>query len=941
MPKFDRMQRDRDTSGSYARKPRHPPGLKGKDIGLYYRNLARQQKKDRGEEQPQIRLGCNVSVPSGVLARVKEFMEEYNRAPTRDKRDVDAQFKRQFRHLLKVNFEDFVAETKEKNEGLDYTNAKLDETLQLELEQRQLEDNGRERLAARNKLPTMKYAKKIVKAVRKNQVILIVGSTGCGKTTQVPQILLDDAISRGCASSCRIVCTQPRRISAITIAEWVSYERCESLGNSVGYQIRLESRKPRERASITYCTTGVLLQQLQSDPLMHNLSVLILDEIHERSVETDLLMGLLKVILPHRPDLKVILMSATVREQDFCDYFDNCPMFNIEGVMFPVQMLYLEDVLAKTNYEFQKSRDRRPKRDRPEQRMNHAAMIEPYLRRIRNSYDSRVLEKLRLPESEGCEDIDFIADLVYYICENEPEGAILIFLPGYDKISQLYTLLDKPKTPKGQRWRAHIAVFPLHSLMQSGEQQAVFKRPPAGKRKVIISTIIAETSVTIDDVVYVINPGRTKATNYDIETNIQMLEEVWVTKANTQQRKGRAGRVRPGICYNLFSRAREDLMADIPTPEILRSKLESIILSLKLLHIDDPYRFLQTLINAPNPDAIKIGVDLLMRIDALDKTGTLTPLGMHLAKLPIDPQMGKMILMSALFCCLDPITSAAAALSFKSPFYSPLGQESRVDEIKRRMSNNMRSDHLLVHNTIVSYRESRYAHADRDFCYQNFLSSMTLQQLERMKNQFSELLYNYKFLTSSNCKDTASNMNSEKIPLLRAIIGAGLYPNMAHLRKSRQIKNRVRAIHTMATDDGRRVNFHPSSVNSGESGFDSEYFVYFQRQKSTDLFLLDSTMVFPMALIIFGDGVEAGVTENKPYLCVAKTYYFKCDQETADVVLELRGNLEKLLLKKALYPAPIEDNGYEKQLIKAIELLLSLDESMGEDYMSSDEIDDI
>jgi len=233
------MQRDRDTSGSYARKPRHPPGLKGKDIGLYYRNLARQQKKDRGEEQPQIRLGCNVSVPSGVLARVKEFMEEYNRAPTRDKRDVDAQFKRQFRHLLKVNFEDFVAETKEKNEGLDYTNAKLDETLQLELEQRQQEDNGRERLAARNKLPTMKYAKKIVKAVRKNQVILIVGSTGCGKTTQVPQILLDDAISRGCASSCRIVCTQPRRISAITIAEWVSYERCESLGNSVGYQIRL------------------------------------------------------------------------------------------------------------------------------------------------------------------------------------------------------------------------------------------------------------------------------------------------------------------------------------------------------------------------------------------------------------------------------------------------------------------------------------------------------------------------------------------------------------------------------------------------------------------------------------------------------------------------------------------------------------------------------
>ncbi|XP_052851218.1 ATP-dependent DNA/RNA helicase DHX36 [Drosophila gunungcola] len=939
------MQRDRDSSGSYARKGNRPPGLRGKNIGLYYRDLARQRKKERGEDEdpkePQIRLGCNVSVPGGVLSRVKEFMVEYNREPVRKNSDMDAQFQRQFRHLLSVNFEEFVAETKEKNEGVDYANPKLDEKLLQELENRQQEENARKRLAARQKLPTMKYAEEIVRAVRENQVILIVGSTGCGKTTQVPQILLDDAVSRGCASSCRIVCTQPRRISAITIAEWVSYERCESLGNSVGYQIRLESRKPRDRASITYCTTGVLLQQLQSDPLMHNLSVLILDEIHERSVETDLLMGLLKVILPHRPQLKVILMSATVREQDFCDYFENCPMFRIEGVMFPVQMLYLEDVLAKTNYQFQQSRDRRPKRDRPERRMQHEAMIEPYLRRIRNSYDSHVLEKLRLPESEGCEDIDFIADLVYYICENEPEGAILVFLPGYDKISQLYNLLDKPKSPKGQRWRDQIAVFPLHSLMQSAEQQAVFRRPPAGKRKVIISTIIAETSVTIDDVVYVINSGRTKATNYDIETNIQTLEEVWVTKANTQQRKGRAGRVRPGICYNLFTRAREDRMADIPTPEILRSKLESIILSLKLLHIDDPYRFLQTLINAPNPEAIRIGVELLKRIEALDTSCTLTPLGMHLAKLPIDPQMGKMILMSALFCCLDPITSAAAALSFKSPFYSPLGQESRVDEIKRKMARNMRSDHLLVHNTIDAYRESRFAHAERDFCYKNFLSSMTLQQLERMKNQFSELLYNYKFLTSSNCKDTKSNMNSGKIPLLRAIIGAGLYPNMAHLRKSRQIKNRVRAIHTMATDDGRRVNFHPSSVNSGESGFDSAYFVYYQRQKSTDLFLLDSTMVFPMALIIFGDGVEAGVTQNTPYLCVAKTYYFKCNEETSEVVLELRSNLEKLLLKKALYPAPIEENGYEKQLIKAIELLLSLDERLGEDYISSDEIDDI
>ncbi|XP_062143078.1 ATP-dependent DNA/RNA helicase DHX36 [Drosophila sulfurigaster albostrigata] len=923
-----RMQRG-GRSQSRGRGNNRPPGLSGREIGMYYRNLARQRKKDAKDEGPKIRLGCNVSAPSGILTRVQECMQQEQQI---DEEQLDVNFKRQFHSLLSVNFETFIEQTKEQYEDNEQRNASFDEQLQKQLEERNEDSVYQARYAARLKLPTMSQASDILKAVAQHQVVLIVGSTGCGKTTQVPQILLDADIAQGRASACHIVCTQPRRISAITVAERVSYERAEQLGQSVGYQIRLESRKPRERASIKFCTTGVLLQQLQSDPLLHHVSHLLLDEIHERSVETDLLMALLKVILPQRPTLKVILMSATVREQDFCDYFDNCPMFRIEGVMHPVQMLYLEEVLALTGYQFAKRREKRA-RENPEYR----AMIEPYLRRIRGDYDERVLNQLRQPESEGCEDIEFIADLIYYICSTQAEGAILVFMPGYDKIAKLATLLGK-----SQRWRNELIIQPLHSMLSTMDQQAVFRRPPAGKRKVIISTIIAETSVTIDDVVFVINTGRTKLSNYDTETNIQTLEECWVTQANTQQRKGRAGRVQPGICYNLFSRAREQLMAEIPTSEILRSKLESIILSLKLLHIENPYVFLQTLINAPAQEAINNGVALLKRIEALDANGQLTPLGMHLAKMPIDPQMGKMILMSALFRCLDPITSAAAALSYKMPFYTPMGQERRVDEAKRRLSHNMRSDHLLVHSAIAGYRESRLEHRDRDFCFNNFLSTMTLQQLERMKQQFADLLNNYKFLSSADCRHESSNLNSDKIPLLRAIIGGGLYPNMAHLGKSRQIRNQVRAIHHMSTDDGRRVNFHPSSVNSGESSFDSSYFVYFQRQKSTALYLLDATMVFPMALLIFGDGVESGVYDNTSYISVAKTYYFKCNPETAAVVLKLRDCLARLLLKKAMYPAPIEENSDDHRLIKAIELLLSLDERMGDDYeLSSDEIDDI
>lgn len=604
------MQRNDKPHSGGGRSNGRPAGLSGREIGMYYRNLARQRKKD-GTDEKKIRLGCDVSVPPVILRRVNECMEQFE-AGGIDIENSDVHFKQQFRQLLSINFDEFVHETKKQYENVDFRNHDMDEHLRNQHEENLQCPDFNARYEARLKLPTMAQAEEIIRAVDLNQVILIVGSTGCGKTTQVPQLLLDDCIAKGIGSSCHIVCTQPRRISAITVAERVSYERGEALGQSVGYQIRLESCKPRERASIKYCTTGILLQQMQSDPLLHNVSVLVLDEIHERSVETDLVMALLKYILPQRLSLKVILMSATVREQDFCDYFNNCPMLRIQGTMFPVEMLYLEDVLSLTGYRFGNRRDgrnKRPKRDQPE----HRAMIEPYIRRIRGKYEDRVLDQLRLTESEGCEDIDFIADLIFYICENKPDGAILVFMPGFDKISQLHKALENPHSPKGQRWREHLRLFPLHSKMPSVEQQAVFRRPPKGQRKVIISTIIAETSVTIDDVVYVINTGRTKMSNYDIESNIQTLEECWVTKANTQQRKGRAGRVQPGICYNLFSRAREALMCEVPMPEILRCKLESIILSLKLLHIDDPYVFLKTLINAPVEEAIGKGIALLKR----------------------------------------------------------------------------------------------------------------------------------------------------------------------------------------------------------------------------------------------------------------------------------------------------------------------------------------
>ncbi|XP_073825286.1 ATP-dependent RNA helicase Rhau [Musca autumnalis] len=944
----NRYRRGRGGGGGGGGRPH---GLSGREIGMYYRNLG-MKKREEEQRTGGICLNPSVDIPPGVLDQVYKCLKAFEQQNQDEQ--VCHEFQEHFHNLLHVSFEEFLEKAKENFDSNRPSNEEHSERLKLELERKQENEEYLKKLKMRQKLPTMQQSDNVLKSIGENQVVLVVGSTGCGKTTQIPQLILDELIASNKGSTCRIVCTQPRRISAISVAERVAYERHESLGSSVGYQIRLESRMPRADGSILYCTTGILLQKMQTDPLMSELTTIILDEIHERSVETDLLMGLLKIILPYRPDLKVILMSATVSEETFCQYFNNCHTLYIHGTLFPVEVLYLEDILQETGYtNFQndclasagKSQRGRRKHERQssEKNFQYTHMIDSYVSALKDKYDRQVIDTLRrYSDSEGCANLNFLEYLIFYICENKPAGAILVFLPGYERISKLNDQLQKPSNPRHQRLAEKIQIYPLHSIMPTVNQRNVFEPPAPGMRKVILSTILAETSVTIDDVVYVINTGRTKVNDYDIEQNIQTLQEDWVSVANSQQRKGRAGRVQPGVCYNLYTRVRERSMAEIPLPEILRTKLESIILHLKLLHIKEPYDFLKTLINVPDIRAINHGLKLLKCIEALDNESNLTPLGLQLARLPIDPQMGKMILMAALFRCLDPITSAAAGISFKSPFYTPLGLEKKVDNIKRELAQNSKSDHLLIHNVIKGYRTASEQGRDNQFCYNNFLSKSTISQIENMKRQFAEILRNSSFLESTDCCASISNVNSENIPLLRAIIASGLYPNLAFLRKVKRVGRHVHAIHSMSTPVDRKVNFHPSSVNSGEGSFDANYFVYFQKQRTSKVYLLDATMVFPMALLIFGDGVKLGeVSPGEPYISVADIYYFKCDRESSFVILKLRQLLEVLLRKKAMHPSPIEPNSSDEQIIRAIHLLLSLDD-MGEhvDQYPTDEEDD-
>lgn len=381
------------------------------------------------------------------------------------------------------------------------------------------------------------------------------------------------------------------------------------------------------------------------------------------------------------------------------------------------------------------------------------------------------------PESEKI-NIDLIESLIFHISEKKDHGGILVFLPGYQKISDLMKKLTASHRYNSSRFW----IFPLHSMMQTSEQKKIFEPAPPHIRKVILATNIAETSITIDDIVYVINSGRIKLTDYDVESNCQTLEEHFTTISSSRQRKGRAGRVKPGICYHLYTRAREMTLEMFPTPEILRSRLEGVILNLKVLHLNNVVELFQEMIDKPNIQVIENGLTLLKRIGALDLNQMLTPLGLHLARLPIDPQMGKMLIMGALLRCIDPISTVASALSHKEPFYNVIGKENQVDREKANLAGDTKSDHLMMVNVIQEFRKAKENSYDRDFAYTHFLSIPILKEIERMKVQFMELLESTKFVVSSNPQNDFSNMNSKNINLVRAIIAAGLYPNVALLK---------------------------------------------------------------------------------------------------------------------------------------------------------------
>eukprot|EP00096_Caligus_rogercresseyi_P000451 TRINITY_DN10911_c0_g1_i1.p1 TRINITY_DN10911_c0_g1~~TRINITY_DN10911_c0_g1_i1.p1 ORF type:complete len:611 (+),score=96.49 TRINITY_DN10911_c0_g1_i1:100-1833(+) len=521
----------------------------------------------------------------------------------------------------------------------------------------------------------------------------------------------------------------------------------------------------------------------------------------------------------------------------------------------------------------------------------HLDFFSPFLRNIEDRFSDATMDSLSNFKSEQFNP-ELIASLVHHIHHREPEGAILVFLSGWNEISDVHRLLtDSKEYSRAQG----LVVHPLHSLMPTVNQREIFERPPRNLRKVILATNIAETSITIDDVVYVIDAGKIKLLDFEKESNVDTLKPRWISIANARQRKGRAGRVQAGVCYRLYTSYRASTFESYVKPEILRTRLDEVILNIKVLGLGPAAPFLDKMMEPPDSESVQHALQFLRNIRALQGDEQLTHLGLHLSELPMNPQTGKMVLLGAIFSCLDPILSIAASLNFKDPFVIPLGKEDMAHKRKNYLSKGSASDHLTLANVMTEWERS----PDRGrFCWDNFLSESKVKMLNDLKKQFAEYLYDKKFLSTKNIKDPEANVNSKDLDLIRSIVAAGLYPNVAKFSGRKGPNSLVR------TSKIKRISIHPKSVLANGPGSVCPWIVYqlmLKGESSTSI--LDGSTVSPLSLVLWAKDKEPS---NNGELRLDDIVQFSATREDLDNILAVKRALSLFIEEKMSRPQPVD-----------------------------------
>ncbi|RPB12969.1 P-loop containing nucleoside triphosphate hydrolase protein [Morchella conica CCBAS932] len=594
-------------------------------------------------------------------------------------------------------------------------------------------------LKTRRNLPVHQQRDEFLEMFHSSQILVFVGETGSGKTTQIPQFVLFDDLPHLNGRK-QVACTQPRRVAAMSVAKRVADEMDVQLGQEVGYNIRFEDK------------TGpnTILKYMTDD----RYSCIILDEAHERTLATDILMGLLKDVAIRRPDLKIIIMSATLDAQKFQRYFNDAPLLAVPGRTHPVEIFYTPE--AERDY------------------------VEAALR------------------------------TVLQIHATEPEGDILLFLTGEEEIEDACRKISLEadellrETDCGP-----LKVYPLYGTLPPAMQQKIFEpapppRRPGGApgRKVVVSTNIAETSLTIDGIVYVVDPGFSKQKVYNPRIRIESLLVSPISKASAQQRAGRAGRTRPGKCFRLYTEAafKKELIEQT-YPEILKSNLSNTVLELKKLGIDDLVHF--DFMDPPAPETMMRALEELNFLACLDDDGNLTALGKIASEFPLDPALAVMLITSPEFFCSNEILSITALLSVPQIFVRPPQARKRADEMKQLFAHPD-GDHLTMLNVYHAFKSPEAQENPSDWCYNHFLSLRSLQSADNVRSQLAKIMERNELeLVSTPFEDKNYYTN------IRRALVSGFFMQVA--KKAANGKQYV------TVKDNQDVLLHPSTVLGQES----------------------------------------------------------------------------------------------------------------------------